>query len=377
MKILLVGEYNSSHYGLKEGLKKLGHDVLVIGDGDGFKKRLVDINIKIKFNKGLPFYFKRLLYKLFKIDLTSLYIKRQFNKHKNELKGYDIVQLINECPFNTLPKIETQLLRFIFDHNPKVYLLSCGTDYVSVKYAFDKKFRYSILTPYFEKRATAKEFYQALRYLTDPYKKLHKFVYNNIKGVIASDLDYHIPLINHYKYLGLSPNPININKFKFINLNIDDKIIIFHGINESNYHKKGNDIFEKALNIITNKYADKIKIITTKSLPFDDYKIAYDEAHILLDQVFAYDQGFNALEAMAKGKVVFTGAEQEWLDYYNLEENTVAINALPNAEAIAQKLEWLILNPEKIKEISNNARIFIEKEHHYIECAKKYLEKWK
>ena len=29
----------------------------------------------------------------------------------------------------------------------------------------------------------------------------------------------------------------------------------------------------------------------------------------------------NALEAMAKGKVVFTGAEQEWLNHYDLKED--------------------------------------------------------
>jgi glycosyltransferase involved in cell wall biosynthesis len=92
--------------------------------------------------------------------------------------------------------------------------------------------------------------------------------------------------------------------------------------------------------------------------------------------VYAYDQGFNALEAMAMGKVVFTGAEQEWLDYYNLEEDTVAINALPDANNIAKKLEWLILNPQKIIEISNNARAFIEREHDHIKCAELYLEKW-
>ena len=80
---------------------------------------------------------------------------------------------------------------------------------------------------------------------------------------------------------------------------------------------------------------------------------------------------------MAKGKVVFTGAEQEWLDYYGLEKNTVAINALPNAQDIADKLEWLIENPQKISDISKNARAFIEKEHHYITIAKKYLEIWK
>jgi glycosyltransferase involved in cell wall biosynthesis len=209
-----------------------------------------------------------------------------------------------------------------------------------------------------------------------PYVKLHHYVYKNIKGIIASDLDYHIPLIGNPKYLGLVPNPINLHKFKKIDLDVTGKIVIFHGINRENYYKKGNDIFEAALAIIKQKYDSLIKIITVENLPYNEYITKFDSAHILLDQVYAYDQGFNALEAMAKGKVVFTGAEQEWLDYYNLEEDTVAINALPNANNIAEKLEWLLLHPDKILEISNNARKFIEKHHNYIESAKQYLEKW-
>ncbi len=377
MKILLLGEYNSSHYTLKEGLETLGHEVLVVGNGDGFKKRFVDIQLKLLFNKGIGYYIKRIIYKIFKIDITSVLTEFQFNKHKNSFVGYDIVQLINESPFKTVPKTETKLLKFIFKNNKNVFLLSCGTDYVSVKHAAEGMFRYSILTPFYEKRGTQKEFSHALMYLTPPYIKLHEYVYKNIKGVIASDFDYHIPLIENEKYLGLAPNPINTEKLDYINLDIDDKIIIFHGINEKNYHKKGNDIFEKALDIIQKKHADAIEIVTVRSLPYNEYINAFDKAHILLDQVFAYDQGFNALEAMAKGKVVFTGAEKEWLSYYNLEEDSVAINALPDEHQIASKLEWLILNPEKIKEISKNARKFIELEHDYIKCANIYLDKWK
>lgn len=376
MKILLLGEYNSSHYTLKEGLEKLGHDVLVVGHGDGFKRRKVDIKYRLKYTKGFSEKLKSLLYRLFGFDITSLNIKKQFNNFKELLTGFDVVQLINETSFNTLPKVEKELLDFIFKNNKSVFLLSCGTDYISVKYAFERKFRYSILTPYFNDKGTKKEFWHALMYLTKPYSELHKYVYNNIKGVIASDLDYHIPLIGHEKYLGMMPNPINLEKLDYIDLKVTDKIVIFHGINENNYYKKGNDIFEAALAILEQRHADKIEIITVKSLPYDEYIKAFDKAHILLDQVFAYDQGFNALEAMAKGKVVFTGAEQEWLDYYNIEEDTIAINALPDAEKIAKKLEWLILHPENITEISKNARDFIEKEHHYIEVAKKYLKTW-
>ena len=75
---------------------------------------------------------------------------------------------------------------------------------------------------------------------------------------------------------------------------------------------------------------------------------SYNECHIFLDQLYAYDQGYNALEAMAKGKVVFTGAEKEWLEYYDLEENSVVINALPDVNYLVEKLSVLIENPEEI-----------------------------
>src|SRR5690606_9416910 len=93
------------------------------------------------------------------------------------------------------------------------------------------------------------------------------------------------------------------------------------------------------------------------------------------DQVYSYDQGYNALEAMARGKVVFTGAETVFTDYYNLEE-TVAINAVPDATVMAARLCELIESPEKIAEISNNARKFIAREHDYIVIAKKYMAVW-
>jgi hypothetical protein len=376
MKILLIGEYNSSHYTLKEGLESLGHNVIVIGFGDGFKKRMVDYNFERKYISGFTGFLKKVIYKLFKIDITSLAIKSQFFKHQEIFRGHDIVQLINENSFNCIPRIEMKLLEFVFKHNKNVFLLSCGTDYPSVKYAMDKKFRYSILTPYFEKKGNKNDFLHATQYLKKDFVLLHHYVTKNIKGVIASDLDYHIPLLGEEKYLGMIPNPINVLKLAYLTPKVDGKIVIFHGINAAHYYKKGNDIFEEALALVSEKYKDRIEIITVRSIPYAEYITLFDRAHILLDQVFAYDQGFNALEAMAKGKVVFTGAEKEWLDYYNLEENTVAINALPDPIKIAEKLEWLITNPNKIEEISRNARSFIEKEHDYKLVANLYFEKW-
>jgi glycosyltransferase involved in cell wall biosynthesis len=376
MKILLVGEYSRLHNSLKEGLLALGHEVVLVGLTDGFKKLDVDIEIKKKFDSSWTKKLKILIFKIFKIDLHSVSVKRQIYNLKTLLTNYDIVQFINESSFLCQPKTEQNIFDFIKTLNKSTFLLSCGTDYISVNYANNKKFRYSILTPLFENKVKEKNFQPALKYLKPSFKKLHQHIYNHIDGVISSDLDYHIPLQGHKKYLGMIPNPININKIQYIQPNIDEKIKIFHGINTSNYYKKGNDFFEKVLEILSIKYPNKIEIVTTKSVPYNEYIKLYDECHILLDMVYAYDQGYNALEAMAKGKVVFTGAEQEWLDYYQLEPDTVAINALPEINHLVEKLSWLIENPNKIVEISKNARAFIEREHHYVKIAENYLAVW-
>lgn len=131
------------------------------------------------------------------------------------------------------------------------------------------------------------------------------------------------------------------------------------------------------MEIIREKYAPKIEIIVTENLPYADYLKRYLRAHIILDQIHAFDQGYNALEAMAQGKVVFTGAETEFLQHYQLSEDEVCINALPDEHKIAAKLSFLIEHPEKIMAISKKARKFIEKEHKHTIIAMKYLVCWK
>ncbi len=387
MKILLVGEYSRLHNSLKEGLQVLGHEVTLVSTGDEFKNFPSDILLKRNYETGFSKKVKVLLYKIFGFDIASRSLKNQFFQNKKRFQGFDIVQLINESPLGILPKYEKEIISFLKQNNKKLFLLSCGTDFTSVQYAFDKKFRYSILTPLFEGKVSEKEFFPVLKYLKPEYKNLHNFVFEKVDGVIASDLDYDIPLQGKDNYLGLIPNPVNTEKLKFqpfssvrvpleASAEAQEKIIIFHGINRANFFKKGNNYFEMTLSKIQKKYPSKVKIISVENIPYSQYIEKYNSAHILLDQVFAYDQGYNALEAMAKGKVVFTGAEKEFLNHYNLAEDEVCINALPDLDYLFWKLEYLILNPEKLNSISKNARKFIEREHDYILIAKKYIEIW-
>jgi len=375
MKILLIGEYSRLHNSLKEGLEKNGHKVVINGFNDSFKNYPVDLKFIKKFENGILKKLKLLFLNLTNFDISSYYTYLQFKKNKKKFEGFDVVQLINENSFFCNYFYEKKILKYIFENNKKVFLLSCGEDFVYVNYNFEHRDNKSILQPYFEGKIEDKNFLNALKFREKSFKKLHNYIYKNIIGVIASDFDYHIPLQNNLKYLGLIPNPINIDNFPENKMEAIDKIIIFHGINSFSYYKKGNDFFDKALKIIKEKYPNKVEIIVARSLPYKDYILLYNNAHIVLDQVYAFDQGYNALEAMAKGKVVFTGAEMEFEKHYNLSKK-VALNALPNVDYLVQQLTYLIENPIEIIEIGNQARTFIEKEHHYIKIAEKYIEKW-
>jgi len=63
--------------------------------------------------------------------------------------------------------------------------------------------------------------------LSPNHIKTHDLVYQNIVGVIASDMDYVLPMQGHPKFLGLIPNPINTTKINVIPLENFDKIVIF------------------------------------------------------------------------------------------------------------------------------------------------------
>jgi glycosyltransferase involved in cell wall biosynthesis len=375
MKVLLVGEYSRLHNSLKEGLLELGHEVSIVGHQDGFKNYPIDYPIKKKWDSGFLKKLKVGIHLLSGFDVSSYLTYRQFKKHENHFTSFDVVQLINENSFYCNYFYEKRILKHLFIKNSKTFLLSSGYDYLNVKYCFETPTFKSVIQAYLLGRISTKSFENVLKFKSKSFEKLHHFIYSNIKGIIATDLDYHFPLLKNPKYSGLIPNPINTTKIDFKPLEIEDKIIIFHGINEANYHKKGNDFFEKALKIIETKYEDKVQIITTRDIPYTTYINSYNKAHILLDQTYAYDQGYNALEAMAKGKVVFTGAEQQFMAHYKLTDR-VAINAIADVDYLVNELSFLIQNPNEIIAIGKRARAFIEKEHDYVKIAERYITTW-
>lgn len=378
MKILLLGEYSRLHNSLKEGLVALGHDVKIVGTGDKFKMFPVDYSIAAKTcNKyNWTKFVCSAIQKLSGFDLEKTERAIRFYKLLPKLKGFDHVQLINSDALETYPFLARLLYKKLFAYIKNRSLLICGDETPVVSYQLTGELKYSVLTPYLQDPTLQKAFHYSLKYQKKSYQKTFTYLAENCQKLITSDLDYEIPMQKMGFSTTFIPNPINTDRLKDQELLIDDKIIIFLGINRLSYLKKGIPYFEKAIEVIREKYADKIEISVTENLPYADYMSRYQRAHILLDQVHAFDQGYNALEAMAQGKVVFTGAENIFLQHYQLSEDEVCINALPDEHEIVAKLSFLIEHPEKIMAISKKARKFIEKEHEYKFIAEKYLNFW-
>lgn len=378
MKILLLGEYSRLHNSLKEGLVSLGNEVIIVGCGDKFKQFPVDYSIYAKIcndNKIANFLF-RSIRKVTSVNFEKIEKAIRFYFLLPKLNGFDHVQLINSDALETYPFLSRFLYKKLFTKIKSRSLLVCGDEAPVIEYLLKKEMKYSILTPYFDDKKLKKQFNFPLKYVTSNYRKTFNWLKENCQNIITSDLDYEIPMQKMGFQTTLIPNPINIDKVEYSPIKIENKIIIFLGINRLSYLKKGIPFFEKALAIIKEKYPKKVDIIITENIPYNEYISIYNKAHIVLDQVYAYDQGYNALEAMTKGKVVFTGAETEFLKQYQLKENEVNINALPDANDIVEKLSLLIENPDLILKISKNARNFIEQKHNYKTIAITYLKTW-
>ena len=379
MKILLVGEFSRLHNSLKEGLVAMGHEVFIVGTGDFFKKYPVDFSIHPSLFSEVWLFkkFNRFLFRIFKIDLQKIEKGIRFYLLLKKLKGFDHIQLINSDAIETHPKFGIYLLNQLFKQNKSATrsLLVCGDETPVVDYLLRQELEYSILTPYFEDKSLGPQFEYTLKYTAENYRKQFEFVLKNCSSLVVSDIDYKIPMERMGFTPAFIPNPINVFKINFSPLVVTDKIILFLGINRFNYAKKGIRYFEEALQIIKEKYPEKVEILIAEDLPYAEYIKSYDKAHIVLDMIYAFDQGYNALEAMAKGKVVFTGASEMFESHYNLNKK-VALDAVPNAEKIALELENLILNPLEISAIGERAKKFIETEHDHVFIAKKYLGAW-
>jgi len=363
MKVLLLGEYSNVHWTLAQGLRQLNCDVTVASSGDRFKNYQRDINLYRNSNNITD-----------SIKYVSLIIK-----HFQRFKGYDIVQIINPFFLDLRAERNLQAFHYLKKHNGKVFMGAFGDDSYWLRACLDKKtFRYSEFNiP--ERKGYLPAAQQLIQIWSDKDKtRINTEIAEKSDGIIACLYEYYAAYLPYFnEKLTYIPEPVNTDEIQFSQRGLNqEKSNYFIGIQKLRSEIKGTDIMYKVLKQIEKKYSDQCQIIKAESVPYHEYINLMSKSDILLDQLYSYTPGMNALTAMAQGLVVVGGGEPEMYELLDEKENKPVINVIPDEKNIYLKLEYLIQNKEQISKLSLDSFLFVQKHHNYIKVAQRYLDTW-
>ena len=371
MKILLMGEYSNVHATLAEGLRKLGHHVTVLSNGDFWKNYPRDIDLVRKPGKlgGIMYMIK--LYTIV---------------HK--LRGYDIVQLINPMFLELKAERIFPIYQYLRKHNKKVILGGFGMDYYWVSVCCkDKPLRYSDFNIGDKLRTNTDALKERKDWLGTEKGRLNQMIAEDCDGIITGLYEYwacyqpSFPQKTTFIPFPIKPQlitPGNSNSHTYVEnhqvipLDIPKKVKLFIGINKSRSEYKGTDIMLKAAQAIAKKYPDKTELRIAESIPFAEYVKMMNGSDAILDQLYSYTPSMNPLEAMARGIICIGGGEPENYEIIHEDKLRPIINVLPNYESVYQKLEHLVLHPELVPLLKQQSIEYISKHHDYIKVAKRY-----
>lgn len=362
MKILLLGEFSNLHWTLSEGLRKLGHEVHVVSNGDRWRNYQRDISLSRKSDSALD---------------GAWYILKLF-RLLPQLKGYDVVQLINPCFLHLKAGKCLYIYQYLRKHNKKVFLGAFGNDYYWVSLCMQTNLlRYSEFKIGEKERYTDNNHNIIKECLHGGTAYATKEIAKTCNGIIACLWEYYAAYIPYFP-----------DKTTFIPLPIDysnaishirkepEKVNFFIGIQSARSDIKGTDVMYPVLKEIHRKYPEQCQITKAVDVPYATYQQLMDSADVQLDQLYSYTPSMNSLLAMAKGIVVVGGGEEENYEIINEKKLRPIINVYPSEEDIFYQLEQIVLHKERIPELSAQSIEYVRKHHNYVKVAQQYADFW-
>lgn len=372
--ILLVGEYSGFHNALKAGLESHGHRVTLIAAGDGFKKYPIDIDVRsTRYQSSLPRKFKNLVYEVTGRDLAG---RDSLHQIKSNLEPrYDVIQFVNSAPFQFGAREEFAAVDFICSLSDNLYLHAGGMDVPYVEFGFNHPDKRTLLQPYLRNKKLKPQFRHALKYRKPEYQQFFQGFRSQLSGIIPTDADYLEPYQDDSLTLPLIPAPMVLPSPRPQPLDFTGRIKIFLGINTTNQETKGVPLFLKVLDNLKSSYGDAIEVKITKDLPYQQYLRAYEGSHILLDQCYSEDQGYNGREAMVRGLVAVSGAGKQFQDHYNLDRE-VLIPASSDVADMTRRISDLLEDRAALAALAQRGQDHVYAHHDHSAVAKRYLEAW-
>ena len=255
MKILLLGDYSNVHATLAEGLRKLGHEVTVASDGDGWKNYPRDIN----FYRDLTWGKLRTLRYLWRLI-------KEFRK----FRGYDVVQLINPIFIPLKAERMMPFYKYLRRHNKRIFLGAFGMDHYWVRAGLDCfTFRYSDFNFGPEVRESEDIDLWTNEWLRGKKGELNQHIAKDCDGIITGLYEYQASYAPHF------PEKTRFIPFPIVpreGLTLSDKapqcVRFFIGIQKQRSVYKGTDIMLRALERVAQELPEKCEMVRVENVPF-------------------------------------------------------------------------------------------------------------
>ena len=360
MRILLLGEYSNVHATLAKGLRQLGHEVVVVSNGDFWKDYPRDIDL----SRGEHWY-----------DDVSFLCKLM--RTLPRLRGFDVVQLINPIFIELKAERLFALYDYLRKNNRKVLLGAFGMDYYWVHECDTcKPLRYSDFNIGGEKRTNADAEKERRDWIGTAKERLNKYIAEDCDGIIAGLYEYwacYHPLFP--QKTRFIPYPIEPpTNTPTVSTGTPSIPRIFIGINKKRSEYKGTNIMLKAAESVMRDHPGRMELVKAESVPFNEYQRLMDGSDAILDQLYSYTPSMNALLAMSKGIINIGGGEPE--NYEILDEHQLRpiINVEPTYQSVREALINLIQHPEQMPELKRQSMEYIHRHHHYLSVARRYLD---
>lgn len=356
MRILLVGEFSGFYNNLKEGLRDLGHEVCLWANSDGYKN----------------FSSDKLIY-----EASHSQIRKGFDiiEGLRGMRDYDIVQLVSPTPFTNKFNFNKKAIKILEKSNEKLFLSGAGMNTTILGDYLRNQHKYSELATIYKNsrllEGSTKEDWK----MTPKGQKFNNWIHEQIDGYIPIMYEYAHPyrLIDHKKLCRTIPLPFDLKNFKVVDNIVKDKVIFSYGLNR--HLVKGSAVIIPAMEKLQERYPNDVKVIVQERMPIQEYLLYLETVNVVIDQAYSVSYGMNALYAMAKGRVVVGGGEEECLQEFGLTEcPIVPIN--PNVDDIYNKLVMVLERKDEILEWGRRSREFVETHHDAVKIAAQYLEVW-
>lgn len=361
MKILLVNDYSGLHATLAEGLRQLGHQVVVISDGNGWRNYPRDISII----RRSPSHLDGIHYIVKLLPLLP------------KLTGYDIVQLINPIFFDLKPERLWPIYRFLRRHNKKMVLGAFGEDAVWARTCVEQKpLRYSDhnIGDMVRTDPASQDLLDV--WMGTSHERLNLNIANDCDAIVACLYEYMVCYKASFSQkttfipLPIHPQPAPSQQ-------PHKKLRIFIGIDRNRSAYKGTDIMLRAAQRIIDKYANQAELRIATSVPFTEYQSLMNDSDVLLDQLYSYTPSMNSLLAMSKGIVNIGGGEPENYEIIGEDLLRPIINVEPTEQSVYEQLEYLVNHREILPELKRQSMEYVRKHHDHILVAQQYERLYK